>query len=142
MPLAGGSKAHDEAQAAFLHSSLIRVGYDGRIEQGRRFQRVLPREESPDEEFPLAGDRTLRKELREHSLEISQEPRLDVQVPGVEFPQHGLQVPDRILLAQGEGAAYDGRDSLRVAGDEGPDDDARALGQEQRLVTSDVRWDS
>ena len=41
MAFAGCPQAHDKAQAAFFQMALIRMGNDGRVEEGGRFNGVL-----------------------------------------------------------------------------------------------------
>lgn len=131
---AGGAQAHDESQAAIGHAILVRVRNDGRIEECGGFQRVLSGEECADEELARAGERTLREDVGTHSLAIRKQGRLDIEVPGVKFLEHDLQLACGVFLAQGEGATDDGDDALDAGRDEGADDDTRALGNERHLV--------
>ena len=64
--------------------------------------------------------------------------RLDVEVPRVELPAHGLELARDLLLGQGERAAEDVGDALGVAGNERADDDARAVGRERHLMAAEA----
>ena len=136
VPFAGGAQAHDESQAAIGHAILDRMGNDGWIEECGGFQRVLSGKECADEELARAGEGTLREEVGNHPLVIRKQGRLDIEVPGVEFLEHGFQGACGVFLAEGEGATDDGGDAVDAGRDEGADDDTGALRNERDLVTA------
>ncbi|OIQ63085.1 hypothetical protein GALL_553770 [mine drainage metagenome] len=131
MPLSRGPKAQDESQRARRNPVLIRVGHDGGIEKRRGFQGVLPGKECADEQPAGLRQGALREDVGRHSFEVRQQGGFEVEVPAVEFPEHGRQIPGGVRLAQGEGPANDGGDALDVRRNEGPQDDAGALGNER-----------
>jgi hypothetical protein len=51
---------------------------------------------------------------------------------------HRLQLPHGLLLGQRQGAADDGGDALGAGGNEGADDDPRALRQEPQVVATNT----
>ncbi len=80
------------------------------------------------------GKRLLGEEVRNHPLVVRQERALQIEMAGVELAEHGVQVPEGVLFAQGQGAADDGGDAQGTGGDEGPDDHPGALGNELQVV--------
>ena len=49
MPFADRTKAQNEPTAIYRRTGLVRVAHDARIEQGRRFERVLVKEVGSDQ---------------------------------------------------------------------------------------------
>ena len=60
VPFAGGAQAENEPQRAGRQTRLVGVRHDGRIEQGRGFQRVFGQEIGADQEPPCFGQLSIR----------------------------------------------------------------------------------
>ncbi len=112
------------------------MGNDGGVEKGRRLQSIFAGKLGSDEEAALARKRAVGEDMSLNLEKLLHEQGGDVKMPGIKFAENGLQLPVNLLVREGQRPADDGGDALRTGGDEGADDDARALRTKMMLC----RW--
>jgi len=92
-----GAQAENKPQRARRQTSLVRVRYDGRIEQGSGFQRVLREEIGADQEPPSFGY-VLKRQRLAHLFEALEEELADLLVALRKLSGYfGQQLPSAVF---------------------------------------------
>jgi hypothetical protein len=81
MAFTGCPQAHDKAQAAFFQMALIRMGNDGRVEKGGRFNGVLHSKVCSDERLLNIAEHCIRWQIFLHHIQVPLKNVPDVFVP-------------------------------------------------------------
>src|SRR5579859_2541223 len=105
--LADSAQAENEAQAACRYPRLIGVWHDARIEQCRRFERILVHEVGADELALNFGKGGMRREGCLHLVGTKLERLQQVAMPALEVLQHIRQLVCRLLRVEIENALHD-----------------------------------
>ena len=120
VPFADGAQAEDEAPGAGRDPGLVRVPDHGRVEQGRRFHRVLLGEVGADEQPARLRERVVDEQVAPQVLEPAQERLLQLVVPALEQLPHLGQAVGRLGVGEGKHPGQDPGGPGLVEGAEGP----------------------
>ena len=93
MPFADGAKAQNEPAAVFRRAGLVGVPHDARIEQGRRFERVLVKKIRADQAALRLVQYGMRLERLFHLGGARLEDLEQVPVTAFEILEHFGQLP-------------------------------------------------
>ena len=89
--LANCPHAHDEALLAGGQTALVRSGHHRRVEEGRRFNRVLVGEVCPDQQTSLLGEPDILLEMMLDHLKVVLQHLREVTVAVREVLEHVVQ---------------------------------------------------
>ena len=130
MSLARGAQAHHEPQRARWQSALVGVLDDGRVEERGAFERVFAGEVRADQQPALAVGGVVGQAERGDHLVMGLEEVLRARVPAAELLHDPVQPVGDLRVGEREDAADNLGHALVVAGQKGPQEHARAVGQE------------
>ena len=135
---AGGAQAQNEAQRAGRQFRLIGVRNDGGIEQGRRFQRVFGQEIGSDQQPSCFGHFRIGRQRLADLFEALQEEIANLLVALGELSADlGEQFVDAVFRKCHD-PLDDRGDALGTTRVEGPQENARLVGIQDRGGTFDV----
>ena len=138
MSFPGGAQAENKSQRAGRQTRLVRVRNDGRIEQGSGFQGVFGQEIGADQQPSLFGEFLIRRQRLADLFEAFQKEFADLLVPLGELSGDFVQQRADPVFRERHDPGDDPGDPLGTTRTEGPEENARLVGLEDRGCTFEV----